>query len=163
MTLSWSSRSRITRPCRSQWRPQTDDARGSRRAWDRTQPWLCGEVARGSPEAPRREIYALLVSRIRLGRTRPNRRPSLLREIDEQFNAWNRYRGRRRGPELPCPLRQLRRAVGHGLASGLRAVRGDSYQVTDGAFARPRGPGLSEDELFELTIAAAIGAAERGL
>jgi alkylhydroperoxidase family enzyme len=56
------------------------------------------------------------------------------------------------GEPLPAPLDDY-----------LKKVRDDSHQVTDDDFARLRAAGFSEDEIFELTIAAAVGAAERGL
>ncbi len=45
----------------------------------------------------------------------------------------------------------------------LRKVRGASYQLTDADVERLRSAGVAEDAIFELTIAAALGAAERGL
>jgi alkylhydroperoxidase family enzyme len=42
-------------------------------------------------------------------------------------------------------------------------VRDDSYRVTDAVIQRLRAAGCSEDAVFELTIAAALGAADRGL
>jgi hypothetical protein len=45
----------------------------------------------------------------------------------------------------------------------LRKVRGASYQLTDADIQRLRSAGVAEDAIFELTIAAALGAAARGL
>ena len=45
----------------------------------------------------------------------------------------------------------------------LRKVRSASYQLTDTDVQRLRSAGVAEDAIFELTIAAALGAAERGL
>lgn len=45
----------------------------------------------------------------------------------------------------------------------LRKVRSASYQLTDADVERLRSAGVAEDTIFELTIAAALGAAERGL
>jgi alkylhydroperoxidase family enzyme len=42
-------------------------------------------------------------------------------------------------------------------------VRDQSYRVTDPDIAELRTAGLSEDEIFEVTIAAALGAACRCL
>jgi hypothetical protein len=56
------------------------------------------------------------------------------------------------GQPLPEPLDQY-----------LRKVRGASYQLTDADVERLRAAGVAEDAIFELTIAAALGAAERGL
>jgi hypothetical protein len=43
----------------------------------------------------------------------------------------------------------------------LKKVRDESYRLTDQDTQRLRELGLSEDEIFELTIAAALGAASR--
>jgi alkylhydroperoxidase family enzyme len=40
----------------------------------------------------------------------------------------------------------------------LETVRRHAYRVTDGQVAELRAVGLSEDEVFELTVAAAVGA-----
>jgi alkylhydroperoxidase family enzyme len=40
----------------------------------------------------------------------------------------------------------------------LEAVRRHAYRVTDRDVAELRARGLSEDEIFELTVAAAVGA-----
>jgi hypothetical protein len=45
----------------------------------------------------------------------------------------------------------------------LRKVRSASWQLTDADVERLRSAGVAEDAIFELTIAAAMGAAERGL
>ncbi len=45
----------------------------------------------------------------------------------------------------------------------LRKVRSASYQLTDADIQRLRSAGVAEDAIFELTIADALGAAERGL
>jgi hypothetical protein len=56
------------------------------------------------------------------------------------------------GQPLPHPLDQY-----------VRKVREASYRVTDADIERVRSAGFSEDAIFELTIAAAMGAAQRGL
>ncbi len=56
------------------------------------------------------------------------------------------------GQPLPEPLDQY-----------LRKVRSASYQLTDADVERLRSAGVTEDAIFELTIAATLGAAERGL
>jgi alkylhydroperoxidase family enzyme len=67
----------------------------------------------------------------------------------------------------------MRSAVAGGADSGAELpesvreygamVRDESYRVTDAVVQRLRAAGWSEDAVFELTIAAAIGAADRGL
>ena len=42
-------------------------------------------------------------------------------------------------------------------------VRDQSFRITEGAVDDLRSAGLSEDAIFELTVAAAIGAADRQL
>jgi alkylhydroperoxidase family enzyme len=42
-------------------------------------------------------------------------------------------------------------------------VRDESYRVTDADVAKLRTAGVSEDEIFEVTVAAALGAACRCL
>ena len=42
-------------------------------------------------------------------------------------------------------------------------VRDHSYRVTDGDVEALKAAGLSEDEIFEMTVAAALGAALRSL
>src|SRR5262245_33280258 len=42
-------------------------------------------------------------------------------------------------------------------------VRSDSHRITDADISRLRGNGYSEDDIFEMTIAAAYGIAARGL
>jgi hypothetical protein len=54
------------------------------------------------------------------------------------------------GGELPAPL-----------ASYLTKVREASYRITDADIAALRTAGHSEEEIFELTVAAALGAALR--
>jgi hypothetical protein len=49
------------------------------------------------------------------------------------------------------------------LASYVAKVQEASYRVTDADFEALRSVGLSEDALFELTLAAALGAAGRQL
>jgi alkylhydroperoxidase family enzyme len=53
-----------------------------------------------------------------------------------------------RGGELPEPL-----------AAYAAKVRDQSYRLTDADFAKLTGAGLSDDAIFEITIAAAVGAA----
>jgi hypothetical protein len=55
-------------------------------------------------------------------------------------------------PELPEPVRT------YGAM-----VRDESHRVTDAVVQRLLAAGWSENAVFELTIAAAIGAADRGL
>jgi hypothetical protein len=55
-------------------------------------------------------------------------------------------------PELPEPV-----------AAFVAMVRDDSYRVSDATVERLLTSGWSEDAVFELTIAAALGAADRGL
>jgi hypothetical protein len=45
----------------------------------------------------------------------------------------------------------------------LTKVRDQSYRVSEDDFAALRAEGLSEDTVFELTVAAAVGAASRRL
>jgi hypothetical protein len=49
------------------------------------------------------------------------------------------------------------------LEAYLAKVRGESYRVTDGDVGDLRAAGQSEDAIFELTVAAALGGAARGL
>jgi len=63
---------------------------------------------------------------------------------------------------------EARRAAADGAATGAAAaylakVREHAYQVTDEDVAAARAAGLSEDALFELTCAAAVGAARQRL
>ncbi|MFJ8914130.1 carboxymuconolactone decarboxylase family protein [Amycolatopsis sp. NPDC102389] len=55
------------------------------------------------------------------------------------------------GEELPEPL--------HSYAA---KVRDASHRITDADMAELKGAGYSEDEIFEVTVAAAVGAALRG-
>jgi hypothetical protein len=48
-------------------------------------------------------------------------------------------------------------------ASYVAKVRDHSYRITDGDLEALTTAGLSEDKIFELTVAAAIGAASRSL
>jgi hypothetical protein len=45
----------------------------------------------------------------------------------------------------------------------VRKVRDQSYRITDADFDTLTAAGLGEDEIFEITVAAALGAALRGL
>jgi alkylhydroperoxidase family enzyme len=56
------------------------------------------------------------------------------------------------GQRLPQPLDQY-----------VTKVRDASYRITDADVERLRSAGFSEDAIFEITIAAAMGAAQRGL
>jgi hypothetical protein len=56
------------------------------------------------------------------------------------------------GAPLPEPIR-----------SYAAKVRDESYRVTDADIAELRAAGISEDEIFEVTVAAALGAACRSL
>ena len=65
---------------------------------------------------------------------------------------------------------ELRRAVHDGAATGTEAVdafaqtvREHAYRVTDAQFAALREVGLSDDAIFEITVASALGAAQRQL
>jgi alkylhydroperoxidase family enzyme len=49
------------------------------------------------------------------------------------------------------------------LAGYVRKVQEDSYRITDADFTRLEEAGFSEDAIFELTVAAAMGAAGRRL
>lgn len=42
-------------------------------------------------------------------------------------------------------------------------VRGESHRITDGDVSRLLGNGYAEDDIFEITVAAALGIAARGL
>jgi len=53
-----------------------------------------------------------------------------------------------RGGELPEPL-----------AAYAAKVRDQSYRITDADFTKLTAAGLSDDAIFEITIAAAVGAA----
>ncbi|HZO49078.1 MAG TPA: hypothetical protein VFB26_02935 [Gaiellaceae bacterium] len=50
------------------------------------------------------------------------------------------------------------RPVPEAAAAYVAKVRTAAYRVTDDDVARLREAGLSEDEIFELTVAAAVGA-----
>ncbi len=50
-----------------------------------------------------------------------------------------------------------------GMAAYLQTVRAESYRITDADVAALRTSGHDEEEIFELTIAAALGAALRSL
>jgi hypothetical protein len=70
-----------------------------------------------------------------------------------------------RGPGASCP--ELRQACARGdVPEDLRVlvakIERCAYEVTDEDIARLRGK-YSEDELFEIIVAAAFGAAERRL
>jgi hypothetical protein len=56
-------------------------------------------------------------------------------------------------------------SINTGVASALQALIGkvatSPAQVTDADFAAARAAGFSEDQLFELTVAAAVGQAAR--
>jgi hypothetical protein len=56
------------------------------------------------------------------------------------------------GPDLPEPLGPY-----------VAKVRDQSYRVTDADIEALKASGLTEDEIFELTIATAVGAALRGV
>lgn len=51
----------------------------------------------------------------------------------------------------------------HALEAFAAKVRRDSARITDGDIARLRANGYSEDDIFEVTIAAALGASARAL
>lgn len=68
-------------------------------------------------------------------------------------------------PATTDPALRAAAADGEGLAEPLRfyvdKVREASYQITDADIAGLKSAGHSEDEIFELTVAAALGAALR--
>jgi hypothetical protein len=53
--------------------------------------------------------------------------------------------------------------VGRSVDHYVGAVRGHAYRVTDEDVDRLRGAGLDDDAIFELTVAAALGAAAERL
>ena len=55
------------------------------------------------------------------------------------------------------------RSVPPQMASYLEKVRGESYRISDAEILALRAAGHSQDEIFELTVAAALGAALRSL
>jgi alkylhydroperoxidase/carboxymuconolactone decarboxylase family protein YurZ len=60
--------------------------------------------------------------------------------------------------------RELRRAAATGTAPGgwadhVRAVRETSYRVSEEDIAALKAAGLGEEEIFEVTVATAVGAA----
>ncbi len=65
--------------------------------------------------------------------------------------------------------RERRQAVAAGEAAGgplgayLEKVRHHAYDITDAEVAALRASGTSDDEIFELTVAAALGASKRRL
>ena len=65
--------------------------------------------------------------------------------------------------------RELRAAAAQGgevpepLGTYLATVRESSYRITDGDIAKLTEAGHSEEEIFELTVAAALGVALRRL
>jgi alkylhydroperoxidase family enzyme len=71
-----------------------------------------------------------------------------------------------RGPGETSPVERKAAASPHGeglppaLAAVLEKVRKHAYKVTDADVAALRGAGLSEDAIYELTIAAAVGVAK---
>lgn len=54
-------------------------------------------------------------------------------------------------------------AMPPALAEYVRKVRGESYRIIDDDMRRLLAAGYSEDAIFEITIASAIGAAEERL
>lgn len=68
-------------------------------------------------------------------------------------------------PARTEPTIRTAAAAGGTLAEPLRLyatkVRDESYRVTDADIAALRAAGVSEDEIFEVTVAAALGAACR--
>jgi alkylhydroperoxidase family enzyme len=54
--------------------------------------------------------------------------------------------------------------LGEGsLAAYVVKVRDHAYRITDGDLAELRADGLTDDAIFEVTVAAALGAADRRL
>ena len=70
-------------------------------------------------------------------------------------------------PGRTQPTVRVGAANGGLLAEPMRSyaakVRDESYRVTDADVAKLRTAGVSEDEIFEVTVAAALGAACRCL
>jgi hypothetical protein len=68
-----------------------------------------------------------------------------------------------------CTPASLRRAAYEGtpddpvIAAYVEKVRRAAYRVTDSDIDRLRAGGLDDDEVFEITVAAALGEAMRGL
>ena len=54
-------------------------------------------------------------------------------------------------------------ALAEPMGSYVEKVRDHSYRITDRDIDTLSASGLSEDEIFEITVAAAVGAALRGL
>lgn len=71
------------------------------------------------------------------------------------------------GPGVTAPAARRAAAMGStedsALARYLDQVRGAAYRVTDEEVAALRAAGHSDDELFELTVAASFGAAKARL
>jgi len=70
------------------------------------------------------------------------------------------------GPGVTTRGKRLATLEGSGpeqILTYLAKVRDQSYRVSEDDFAALRAEGLSEDTIFELTVAAAIGAASRRL
>ena len=53
------------------------------------------------------------------------------------------------------------RGLGEPVCNLIRKVADQSYRVTDGDIAEARAAGLSEDQIFEIVVCAAIGQATR--
>jgi hypothetical protein len=83
----------------------------------------------------RRSLHHALVTRVAGG---PGASPA-----DQRARAFA-------NADVPEPLRVL-----------LDKVAGDSWQVTDADFAQAKEAGFSDDQLFELVVCAAVGAASR--
>lgn len=68
------------------------------------------------------------------------------------------------GPGLVSPAHRQAAASGQALGGELddylQKVRSHAYRVTDEEVAALRAAGASDDELFELTVSAALGAAK---
>lgn len=68
------------------------------------------------------------------------------------------------GPGLISPAHRQAAASGQALGGELddylQKVRSHAYRVTDEEVAALRAAGASDDELFELTVSAALGAAK---
>lgn len=71
------------------------------------------------------------------------------------------------GPGVVSPAHRQAAASGQALGGEiddyLQKVRSHAYRVTDEEVAALRAAGASDDELFELTVSAALGAAKTRL
>lgn len=68
-----------------------------------------------------------------------------------------------RGAGVTSVAQRAEAAAPSGGGAYLEKVRAHAYKITDEDIAALRAQGLSEDAIFELTIAAAVGVAQRRL